>query len=87
MHSHGALPTLSELSDTILLLVDLPISRYLKGESTTRTYSSFEPISTFDHRTEVSGNVVPQLSPFEILLADRSAYSHTLSKEDLLEAI
>jgi hypothetical protein len=53
----------------------------------TGTYSSFERISTFDHRTEVFGNVVPQLSPFEIILANQSAYSHTLSKKDSLEAI
>lgn len=87
MHPHGALQTLSELSDTLFLLVDLIISRYLKGENMTGTYSSFESISTSDHSTEVFGNIIPQLSPFEILLTDRSAYNHTLSEEHLLEAI
>jgi hypothetical protein len=69
MHSHGALQTLSELSDTLFLLVDLIISRYLIGESMTETYSSLETISTFDHGTEIPGNTIPQLSPFEIFLA------------------
>lgn len=87
MHSHGALQTLSELSDTLFLLVDLIISRYLMGEYMTETYSSFETISTFDHGTEIPGNAVPQLSLFEIFLAIESAWLSTQSRENPLETI
>jgi hypothetical protein len=68
MHSHSALHTSSELSDTFSLFVDLLISRII-AEDPTGTHSNLESIFTFDHRTEVFGNIIPQLSPFEILLA------------------